>query len=155
MAFTAMVRRTHPGAPVFYHGHSLGALMVIEAAARADAATKPKGIILHSPAFALMVARKPAINVLLTPISWIHVPHLRMLDAEKLGPPGSTQICQWMKSADRVRKGYQIGFVEKAASLGREARLSSPKVELPVLALAGGNDQLSALNRNQQADYLA
>lgn len=155
MDFTAMVRRKHPGVPVFYHGHSLGALVAIVVVARANPATAPRGMILHSPAFALMTVKKPVLKVLLTPFSWIRVPNLRLLNADELGPPGTTQICRWMKSEERVRKGYQIGFVEKAAALGREARRSSPNLALPVLALAGGNDQLSALSRRQQADYLA
>ena len=51
--FTQFVAKQNPGVPVFYHGHSFGTLVMLEAAhqARSDrSSVVPRGLVLQSVA---------------------------------------------------------------------------------------------------------
>jgi len=155
--FTTMVRQKHPGVPFFYHGHSMGCLVAIETVAEADKAGQPKGLILHSPAMPMMSEnRRLVLNALLLPVAWVRAPHLRIIDPEKNGPFASAEVnCRWLKSSDRVRRGYEVEFVRKAAGLGHEARLDSRTLTIPVLAMGGGSDWIVSRNKKVQKEYIA
>lgn len=154
--FTAFVRKRHPHTPFFYHGHSLGCLVAIEAVVQADEANKPQGLILHSPGFPLMSKRKrPILTAISFPFSWVRLPQLLVINPKKNGPYGDPETnCRWLKSSDRVKRGYQLGFLLKAVALGHEARLDSRTLELPVLSLGGGKDWICSLTPHQQRAYI-
>ena len=57
--FTALVKRRHRSAPVYWYGESLGALIAIHTAASTDARHLPQGIILASPVVELRPNLRP------------------------------------------------------------------------------------------------
>lgn len=97
-------------------------------------------------------------NALLLPFFWVRVPQLLLVNPRWNGPFEDPEVnCRWLKSKDRVRRGYQMGFLLRAAALGHDARLHSRELSLPVLVLGGGNDRISAFGTQPQAyyDYLS
>ncbi|MDZ4286945.1 MAG: alpha/beta hydrolase [Prosthecobacter sp.] len=157
--FTAYVRTRHPGVPYFYHTHSLGSLIGIDATKEALQSGRdvPSGLIVQSPALPLMIEKKhPFLRGFLNVLTgWHRVAHLRLDPFDKIYPPGDIQRnCVWEWSEDRVRKGYKGHFFLVAAELGHQARLSASDLTLPVLAIGGEKDAIVTLKGRLQDEYV-
>jgi acylglycerol lipase len=155
-AFSRFVKAKHPGVPVFWHGQSFGAVQVLQATAEAKGAEAPAGIIVHSPAFAMMPPSKSLFRDLgYGSIAWVTIPHLSLMEKMGLGlTTDETWNCRWLRSDDRLRKGYKVRFLIQSADMGIEARQNSRKLTLPVLAMWGGRDRLTLKgDESRRAEY--
>lgn len=146
--FTGDVRRQHPGVPLYVHGHSFGAVVALQALAEdsRDAtkrALSPDGVILQSPAYALLPAQNPWLtNAMLWPFGWMRIPQLALMESKKLEMTSSKEWnCAWMRSEDRVAKGYTLGWFRQVWKMGHKARAFSETGQLPpTLVLRGEKD---------------
>lgn len=161
-AFTEWVAKRHPGKPIFYHGHSFGTLIVIEAEAEAEKrATGPhvQGVILHSPAFPMLDKDPLAPSVTIGRLlSFVRIDQVSWSEAQHVGPVGDeVDNCRWFESSDRLKKGYSLGFLIKTVELGHAARRSSHDLRVPVMAMEGLRDRVVApvpRVRKEYHDYL-
>ena len=144
-AFSRFVQARHPGVPVFWHGHSFGAVEVLQAAAEAAGGDTPAGIIVHSPGFALMPERKNFLRgVLYGSVVWATFPQVSQAEKKNLLPTTDCLWnCRWLHSDDRLRQGYKVRFLITSADMGILARHTSRTLRLPVLAMRGGKDRLA------------
>ena len=155
-AFSRFVQARHPSVPVFWHGHSFGAVEVLEAAAEVSGGNAPAGIIVHSPGFALMPERKSFLRgMLYGSIAWMTFPQVSQAEKKNLLPTTDCLWnCRWLHSEDRLRQGYKVRFLITAADMGIAARRTSRTLALPVLAMRGGKDRLAINgNESQRAEY--
>ncbi|MEO6741632.1 MAG: alpha/beta hydrolase [Chthoniobacteraceae bacterium] len=155
-AFSRFVKARHPGVPVFWHGHSFGAVEVLQAAAEASGSAAPAGIIVHSPGFALMPERKNFLRgVLYGSVAWATFPQVSQAEKKSLLPTlDELWNCRWLHSDDRLRQGYKVRFLITSTDMGIAARPTSRTLTLPVLAMRGGKDRL-AINgdESQRSEY--
>jgi alpha-beta hydrolase superfamily lysophospholipase len=164
-----VVRKEQPKLPIYYHAHSFGAVVAMESVAECgkNAAKKdivPKGLILQSPAYAMLPERSVAlVAALASPLSWVRIKQLTFLEQHGMAMTTDPDWnCAWLKSEDRVGEGYRIGWFLEALKMGRKARLASENEHLPpVLALEGRKDFVTlggepgTLLAKKQADYEA
>lgn len=142
--FNKKVRTLQPGLPVFWHGHSFGAVTVLAALHELPKAEMPKGLILHSPGYALMQKSNLFEAALGRCLGWMRLPHITIMEL------GGLQItedkvwdCQWKGSADRVHAGIAIRFITHARKMGRDADAQARSLPVPTLALWGRADKLA------------
>jgi alpha-beta hydrolase superfamily lysophospholipase len=153
--FTTFVVKKHPGAPVFYHGHSFGSLVALSAGVDANWHPQIHGIIMESPALPLLLRKEDLIKMaVLFPFNGVRLPHLRMGPGAEVAPTGSEKLnCEWKRSPDRLREGYKLRYFTIAAELGYHVRALCGKVGAPVLALAGDKDVVVAPKPANQEEY--
>lgn len=142
--FDAKVRSEHPGTKIFWHGHSFGAVTALAALEGAQKTTKPDGLIVHSPGYALI--KKPSVlSRLLAPaLSWVRLPHITLMDAMGLKiTTDDAWDCQWKNSPDRVRRGIRVTYAIQGTRMGQQARRVAGALDMPVLAMWGDQDWMA------------
>jgi alpha-beta hydrolase superfamily lysophospholipase len=150
--FTEWVRRRNRGAPVFLYGQSMGALIALTAADREPGVS---GIILHSPAVAMVYTPLPVRSF---------IGMMRGLAGDRLlfnvglipgDEPALTSDANfdlvWGLSVDRVRPGFTWRFLDEALKLGERARGAAGRLRIPVLALTGDKDPIGTAGVGEQA----
>jgi alpha-beta hydrolase superfamily lysophospholipase len=155
--FAQWVRRRYPRTPMFYYGQSMGALTVLTAAD----ATAPgdrgqlRGIILHSPAVAMMYAPPPERSF---------IGFMRGLWGDRLlfnvglipgDKPALTSDAKfdrvWGDSVDRVEPGFTWRYLDEAMKLGERAHAAAARLKVPVLMLTGDKDPIGTAGVGQGA----
>lgn len=141
--FAHFVKARHPGVPVFWHGHSFGAVQVLQTAAESSGEDVPNGLIIHSPGFGLMFKQATFLRGLCYGIAaWLRVPWVRLTETGNM--PMTDDLLwdgRWKHSKDRLRHGIKVRYFIKAADMGIAARNSSTQLKMPVLAMWGGKDR--------------
>jgi len=155
--FTRWVRGRYPRTPLFLYGESMGALTVLTAAGSPAIREggQLRGIILHSPAVALVYAAPPV-------RSFIGL--MRALYGDRLlfnvglipgDKPALTSDARfdlvWGLSVDRVRPGFTWRFLDEALKLGERARSAAAQLKEPVLVLTGDQDPIGTAGVGQRA----
>jgi alpha-beta hydrolase superfamily lysophospholipase len=153
--FAAWVKRRHPGVPVFYYGQSMGALTVLTAAEEAGMSTEVRGVILHSPAVAMMYAAPP-VRIFTGAMRGLY--GRRLLFNVGLIPGDKPALTSdpkfdlvWGLSSDRVRPGFTWRYFDEAMKLGERARAAAGHLNLPVLVLTGDKDPIGTAGVGQRA----
>jgi len=142
--FNQKVRTLQPGLPVFWHGHSFGAVTALAALHELPKAEMPKGLILHSPGYALMQKSNVFEAALGRCFGWVRFPHITLMELGKLQIiQDETWDLQWKKSDDRVRAGIAVRYVTQARKMGRYADAQACNLPVPTLALWGKADNLA------------
>lgn len=155
LEFTQWVRRRHPRTPLFLYGQSMGALIVLTAADAPGNHDQVRGIILHSPAVAMMYAAPPV-------RSFIGL--MRGVNGDRLlfnvglipgDKPALTSDPRfdlvWGLSSDRVRPGFTWRYLDEAMKLGERARVAAAQLKAPVLLLTGDKDPIGTAGVGQRA----
>jgi acylglycerol lipase len=155
--FVDWVQRRHQGIPLFLYGQSMGSLtaMLVLSEMKDSSHIRPAGIILHSPAVAMMYA---------SPVLRVGVGRLRSFKPEgllfKVGlisgeKPALTNNAafdrHWGLSEDRVRPGFSWAFFDETLKLGARARTAAASLEVPVVVLTGDKDPIGTAGVGQQA----
>jgi acylglycerol lipase len=155
--FVVWVQRRHRGTPLFLYGQSMGSLtaMCVLSNANRSGEIRPSGVILHSPAVAMMYA---------SPVLRVGVGRLRSLNprgllfnvglisGEKPALTNSVEFDRlWGMSEDRIRPGFTWSFFDETLKLGERARTAVVSMQLPVIVLTGDKDPIGTAGVGQQA----
>ncbi|HEY5740920.1 MAG TPA: alpha/beta fold hydrolase, partial [Terrimicrobiaceae bacterium] len=155
--FVAWVERSHQGTPLFLYGQSMGSLTALSVFRNEGvaAAIKPSGIILHSPAVAMMYA---------SPFLRLGVGRLRsfkpggllfnvgLISGEKPALTNNIKFDRlWGLSVDRVRPGFTWSFFDETLKLGARARAAAAALQSPVIVLTGDKDPIGTAGVGQHA----
>lgn len=155
--FVEWVQRRHQGIPVFLYGQSMGSLTAMRVLSETNQSgpIKPSGIILHSPAVAMMYA---------SPVLRIGVGRLRsfnpkgllfnvgLISGEKPALTNSAKFDRyWGLSEDRVRPGFSWSFFDETLKLGARAQGAAASIEVPVIVLTGEKDPIGTAGVGQRA----
>jgi alpha-beta hydrolase superfamily lysophospholipase len=116
---------------------------------------RPSGIILHSPAVAMMYA-SPIVRLFVG--EWRSLYPRRLLFNVGLIPgdkPALTNDAKfdrfWGMSVDRVRPGFTWSFFDETLKLGARARNAVTRMDLPVIVLTGDKDPIGTAGVGQRA----
>jgi acylglycerol lipase len=155
--FVEWVQRRHPGIPLFLYGQSMGSLvaMLVLSESNRSGQIRPAGIILHSPAVAMIYA---------SPIVRLGVGHLRsvkprgllfkvgLISGEKPALTNNPKFDRyWGLSRDRVRPGFSWAFFDETLKLGARARTAATSMKVPVIVLTGDRDPIGPAGVGQRA----
>ncbi len=153
--FTGWVRKRHPRTPLFLYGQSMGALTVLTAAPAIGQGGEVRGIILHSPAVA-MIYTPPPVRSFIGMMRALNGDRLLfnvgLIPGDKPALTSDTRFDRvWGLSSDRVRPGFTWRFLDEAMKLGERARLAASRLEAPVLVLTGDKDPIGTAGVGQRA----
>ena len=154
--FTRWVRARNPRIPFFYYGESMGGLIVLTAAdpATPGHAAAPRGIILHSPAVAMMYSPAPVtcfIRLMRALYGHRLLFNMGLIPGDKPALTSDVRFdLVWGLSRDRVRPGFTWSFLDEAMKLGARAGLSACRVNVPVLMLTGDKDPIGTAGVGQR-----
>jgi alpha-beta hydrolase superfamily lysophospholipase len=155
--FVDWVQHRHPNIPLFLYGQSMGSLTAILVTSNGilSNGARPSGIILHSPAVAIMYA---------SPLLRLFAAELRrfkprgLLFSVGLIPgdrPALTNNAKfdrfWALSEDRVRPGFTWSFFDETLKLGVRARKAVSQLDVPVIVLTGEKDPIGTAGVGQRA----
>jgi len=155
--FTDWVRRRHPRTPLFLYGQSMGALTVLTAADSAGSRNsgEVRGVILHSPAVAMMYAAPPVrtfVGLMRTLYGKRLLFNVGLIPGDKPALTSDAAFDKfWGESSDRVRPGFTWRFLDEAMKLGERARIAAARLKVPVLLLTGDKDPIGTAGVGQRA----
>ena len=153
--FVEWVQRRHPGIPLFLYGQSMGSLVAVLVLRESNRSgqIRPAGIILHSPAVAMIYA---------SPVLRLGVAQLRsfnprgllfkigLISGEKPALTNNPKFDRyWGLSRDRVRPGFSWAFFDETLKLGARARTAASSLEVPVIVLTGDKDPIGTAGVGQ------
>jgi acylglycerol lipase len=155
--FAAWVQRRHPETPLFLYGQSMGSLTAILVArdGARSGEVPASGIILHSPAVAMMYA-SPLLRLCVGELRR-HNPrgllfNVGLIPGDKPALTNDVKFDQfWGISEDRVRPGFTWSFFDETLRMGARARIAAAKLDLPVIVLTGDKDPIGTSGVGQQA----
>jgi alpha-beta hydrolase superfamily lysophospholipase len=137
----ALVRRRHPGVPVYASGTSMGGGVVLAAMARADA-PKLDGIVLEAPA----VWSRATMPVYYTATLWVAahmIPQFRLTGREvRRIASDNREVLRDLGRDPYVLKGARVDAIYGVVDLMDAAYAAAPQVKVPVLLLYGEKDQI-------------
>jgi len=150
--FTEWVRRRHPRTPLFLYGQSMGALIALTAA---DREADVRGIILHSPAVAMvytpLVARS-FIGVMRACVGDRLLFNVGLIPGDKPALTSDVKFDRvWGMSVDRVRPGYTWRFLDDALKMGERSRAAARRLIIPVIMLTGDKDPIGTAGVGKHA----
>jgi acylglycerol lipase len=155
--FVGWVQRRHRGIPLFLYGQSMGSLvaMLVLTESNRPLQIRPSGIILHSPAVAMIYA---------SPVLRLGVAQLRsfnprgllfrvgLISGEKPALTNNPKFDRhWGLSRDRVRPGFSWAFFDETLKLGARARTAATAMDVPVIVLTGDKDPIGTAGVGQGA----
>jgi alpha-beta hydrolase superfamily lysophospholipase len=155
--FVEWVRQRHPSIPLFLYGQSMGSLVAMSVLSESERSghIRPAGIILHSPAVAMIYA---------SPLVRLGVGRLRsfkprgllfrigLISGEKPALTNNPKFDRyWGLSRDRVRPGFSWAFFDETLKLGARARTAVSSMEVPVIVLTGDKDPIGTAGVGQGA----
>ncbi|HET9522875.1 MAG TPA: alpha/beta fold hydrolase [Terrimicrobiaceae bacterium] len=155
--FVAWVQQRHPNIPLFLYGQSMGSLTAILVTSNGDLpdGARPSGIILHSPAVAMMYA-SPLLRLCIAELRRVKPRGLLLsvglIPGDKPALTNSAQFDRfWGRSVDRVRPGFTWSFFDETLKLGGRARKAVSQLDVPVIILTGEKDPIGTAGVGQRA----
>jgi alpha-beta hydrolase superfamily lysophospholipase len=150
--FAQWVHRRHPDAPLFFYGQSMGALIALTAA---DNNADVRGIVLHSPAVAMIYTPLPVrtfIGLMRALVGDRLLFNVGLIPGDKPALTSDAAFDRvWGESIDRVRPGYTWRFLDEAMKLGERAHVAAAHLRIPVLLLTGDKDPIGTAGVGQHA----
>jgi acylglycerol lipase len=147
--FHQLVRRRHPGQPIYWYGESLGSLICLHAAAerlRPD----PQGLILASPAAGIQVTITDFQRWLLEASASV-VPRTRFslgtlagLDESKMQVTSGTTHGSQMQKTPHCVPTFTVRLLSQIGQLLEANPQAAARLRLPLLMLASPHDILSS-----------
>lgn len=137
----ALLRRRHPGLPLYVAGSSMGGAVILVAMARPDM-PQVDGIILEAPAV-WSRATMPAYNTVLLWMAAHTVPSLEMTGRGlNLVPSDNRPMLRERWRDPLVQKSARVDALWGVVNLMDRAYAAAPKIGVPVLLLYGEKDQI-------------
>jgi acylglycerol lipase len=155
--FVDWVQQRHPDIPLFLYGQSMGSLTAILVTSNGMLSNggRPSGIILHSPAVAMMYA-SPFLRLCIAELRRIKPRGLLfsvgLIPGDKPALTNSAKFDRfWGRSKDRVRPGFTWSFFDETLRLGMRARKAASQLDVPVIVLTGDKDPIGTAGVGQRA----
>ena len=155
--FVEWVQQRHPDIPLFLYGQSMGSLTAILVTSNGSLpdGARPSGIILHSPAVAMMYA-SPLLRLCIAELRRVRPRGLLfsvgLIPGDRPALTNSAQFDRfWGRSVDRVRPGFTWSFFDETLKLGARARKAASQLDVPVIVLTGEKDPIGTAGVGQQA----
>ena len=154
--FHLLVRRQHPGVPVFWYGESLGSLICLHtAASRLNDRRDPDGIVLASPVAGLRVTVSGFKKFLLqtaaalSPRSRYSLGDLAGVDEKKIQVTSETTHGDQMAVTEHHISSFTLRLLTEIGGLLDANPNAAKRLRMPVLFLASPNDILSSPDQVQ------
>lgn len=154
--FHGLVRRRHPGTPVFWYGESLGSLICLHTAAnRLPDRRDPDGIILASPVAGLRMTvshfRRWLLQTTasLAPKTRFTLGDLAGIDETKLQVTSTTTHGGQMQQTPHHVGSFTVRLLAEVGRLLDDNPKAARRLRMPVLFLASPNDILSSPDQIQ------
>jgi alpha-beta hydrolase superfamily lysophospholipase len=154
--FHGLVRRRHPGTPVFWYGESLGSLICLHTAAnRLPDRRDPDGIILASPVAGLRMTvshfRRWLLQTTasLAPKTRFTLGDLAGIDETKLQVTSKTTHGGQMQQTPHHVGSFTVRLLAEVGRLLDDNPKAARRLRMPVLFLASPNDILSSPDQIQ------
>ncbi|TDU72830.1 alpha-beta hydrolase superfamily lysophospholipase [Prosthecobacter fusiformis] len=154
--FHLLVRRQHPGVPVFWYGESLGSLICLHtAASRLNARQDPAGIVLASPVAGLKVTVSGFKRFLLetaatlSPRSRYSLGDLAGVDEKNIQVTNKTTHGSQMAVTEHHISSFTLRLLTEIGGLLDTNPNAAKRLRMPVLFLATPNDILSSPDQVQ------
>lgn len=154
--FHLLVKRKHPGVPVFWYGESLGSLICLHtAASRLNDRRDPDGIVLASPAAGLRVTVSGFKRFLiqtaatLSPRSRYSLGDLAGVDEKNIQVTSTTTHGGQMEVTEHHIQSFTLRLLTEIGGLIDENPQAAKRLRMPVLFLASPNDILSSPDQVQ------
>jgi acylglycerol lipase len=149
--FHGLVRRRHPGTPVFWYGESLGSLICLHTAAnRLPDRRDPDGIILASPVAGLRMTvshfRRWLLQTTasLAPKTRFTLGDLAGIDETKIQVTSTTTHGGQMQQTPHHVGSFTVRLLAEVGGLLDDNPQAARRLRMPVLFLASPNDILSS-----------
>ena len=146
--FIEWVQARHPKKPLFLYGQSMGSLtaILVSRAGVFPGGARPLGLILHSPAVAMMYA-SPVLRLAIAELRRFNPEgllfHVGLISGDKPALTNSAEFDRfWGRSEDRIRPGFTWSFFDETLKLGMRARKAAAQLDVPVLVLTGEKDPI-------------
>lgn len=154
--FHALIKRRHPGTPVFWYGESLGSLICLHTAAdllgnRAD----PSGIILASPVAGLRKSLSGFQRFLLetaaklSPRTRYSLGELAGVDEKKIQVTSDSTLGGQMAITPHHVSAFSLRLLSTIGGMLDSNAKSAHHLKMPVLFVASPNDVLSSADQIQ------
>lgn len=154
--FHLLVRRKHPGVPVYWYGESLGSLICLHtAASRLNDRRDPDGIVLASPVAGLRMTVSSFKRFLiqtaatLTPRSRYTLGDLAGVDEKKIQVTSNTTHGNQMAVTEHHINSFTLRLLAEIGGLLDDNPEAAKRLRMPVLFLASPNDILSSPDQVQ------
>lgn len=148
--FHQLVKKRHPGLPVFWYAESMGALVALHVAADSTESQRPAGIIMASPAAGLKmkpgVLKRLAIHVAiaLLPGRKVNLEKLAGVRDEDIHvTQGTTHEAQMAKTPHYVSE-FTLRLLHEIQKMMDTSPQALRKIKLPALVLASPNDVIAS-----------
>ena len=149
-AFHTLVRKRHPGIPIFWYGESLGSLIAFHAAAKIDPCVQPGGLILATPIAGLRMHVSSLARVSLRAASHV-VPTCRVklgslagMDESKIRVTSTTTHGGQMAKTPHHVPAFTLRLLRGVDDLLRANTNAAGRLAMPVLMLASPHDVVSS-----------
>lgn len=154
--FHRLVKKQHPGKPVFWYGESLGSLICLHTAAnRLPDRSDPDGIVLASPVAGLKTTvsgfRRWLLETAatLSPRSRYSLGDLAGVDEKKIQVTSTTTHGGQMAVTEHHLSAFSLRLLTEVGRLLDENPEAARRLRMPVLFLATPNDILSTPDQVQ------
>jgi acylglycerol lipase len=145
-AFVALVRRQHPGLPLFFYGESMGGAILTRFIAQTPPALQPTGLILASPVVAIQERLPFWINAIFRAFLLIW-PSFR-IDVRKLAKKGDAPKIvtrdeahrAWFQTAPHKVDCFTVRFFKCLHDLITGCRNAAGRIQVPVLVIYARHD---------------
>jgi alpha-beta hydrolase superfamily lysophospholipase len=140
-AVVALVRREHPGVPVYLPGESMGGGVVMRSFTLPNP-PKVDGVILAAPA----VWGWREMNAFYDVVLWSSAHMLPEMTVTgrglKIRPSDNIEMLRALGRDPLIIKETQVGTIYGLVNLMDEAAAAAPRINVPVLLLYGAHDQI-------------
>ncbi len=154
--FHLLIRKKHPGLPVFWYGESLGSLICLHTAAnRLPDHRDPDGIVLASPVAGLKTTvsgfRRWLLETAakLSPRSRYSLGDLAGIDEKKIQVTSTTNHSDQMAVTEHHLSSFSLRLLTEIGRLLDANPSAAKRLRMPVLFLATPNDILSSPDQVQ------
>jgi alpha-beta hydrolase superfamily lysophospholipase len=146
--FDALVRKRHPGVPLFWHGASLGSLIVLHEAVRKD--SSPDGLVLASP-LAGIRRELGAGKRLIIELASVMAPRVRVRLGDLAGvDEGSIQVTKDTTHGEQMAKtphhveSFSMRLLKEVGRLMETSEQAMDDWTKPLLVLASPQDVVAS-----------
>jgi acylglycerol lipase len=154
--FHELVKARHPRAPIIWYGESLGSLIALHTADRAQRLAKPDAIVLAAPAAGLRIEPSELERFLIKTSSHV-LPRVRVtlgdlagVEEDKLRVTSQSTHGEQMQVTPHHVSAFTLRLLREIGNLIDSNSRAAQRLEMPVLMLASPHDIVASPEQVQQ-----